>query len=40
VVGDKEMKAKSVRVRKRGKGDVGEMPLDAFLKRLKIESEI
>lgn len=33
VVGDKEMKAKSVRVRKRGKGDIGIMKLTKFLKK-------
>jgi len=34
VVGDKEMKAKSVRVRERGKGDIGMMNLKKFLKRV------
>jgi len=37
VVGDKEEKSKSVRVRKRGKGDVGEMELEKFLKKIKRE---
>ena len=39
VVGDKEMKSKSVRVRERGKGDVGEMDLTKFLEKVKIEIE-
>jgi len=39
VVGDKEMKAKSVRVRKRGKGDIGLMKLSKFLEKIKIEQE-
>jgi len=34
VVGDKEMKGKRVRVRKRGKGDTGEMKLEKFLKKI------
>jgi len=37
VVGDKEMKEKSVRARKRGKGDMGIIKLDKFIKRIKIE---
>lgn len=37
VVGDKEMKKKNVRVRKRGKGDMGEMSLTKFLREAKIE---
>lgn len=39
VVGDKEMKSKSVRVRERGKGDIGEMKLKKFLEKMKIEIE-
>jgi threonyl-tRNA synthetase len=39
VVGDKEMKSKSIRVRERGKGDVGEMKLNKFLEKVKIEIE-
>jgi len=35
VVGDKEMKTKSVRVRKRGKGDIGMIKLDKFIKNIK-----
>lgn len=35
VVGDKEMKSKSVRVRERGKGDVGEIKLTKFLEKIK-----
>ena len=37
VVGDKEIKEKSVRVRKRGKGDIGEMKLVEFLDKIKKE---
>ena len=37
VVGDKEMKAKSVRVRERGKGDMGIMKLSRFLKKVKMK---
>ena len=32
VVGDQEMKNKTVRVRERSKGDIGEMKLDKFIK--------
>ncbi len=39
VVGDKEMKAKSVRVRERGKGDIGTIKLNKFLEKIKIEIE-
>jgi len=39
VVGDKEEKSKSIRVRKRGKGDIGEMKLSDFLEKIKIEIE-
>lgn len=39
VVGDKEMKEKAVRVRERGKGDIGMMNLIKFLERVKIEVE-
>ena len=35
VVGDKEMKNKTVRVRERGKGDIGEMSLEKFLDKIK-----
>ena len=34
VVGDKEMKNKSVRVRKRGKGDIGEIKIDKFIDKI------
>jgi threonyl-tRNA synthetase len=40
VVGDKEMKSKSVRVRERGKGDVGEIKLKKFLEKIKKENEL
>lgn len=39
VVGDKEVKAKSVRVRERGKGDIGTVKLDKFIERIKKEIE-
>jgi threonyl-tRNA synthetase len=39
VVGDKEMKSKSVRVRQRKKGDVGEIELTKFIEKLKMEIE-
>jgi threonyl-tRNA synthetase len=37
VVGDKEIKAKSVRIRKRGKGDIGMVSLKKFLKGAKMD---
>ncbi len=39
IVGDKEIKAKSVAVRERGKGNIGMMKLSKFLKKAKIEIE-
>jgi threonyl-tRNA synthetase len=39
VVGDKEMKSKSVRIRQRGKGDIGEMKLKKFFEKVKMEVE-
>ena len=39
VVGDKEMKTNSVRIRQRGKGDIGEMKLNKFLEKIKKEIE-
>lgn len=39
VVGDKEMKEGSVRVRQRGKGNIGEMTLTKFLEKIKLEIE-
>ena len=39
VVGDKEMKTKSVRVRERGKGDIGIVKLNKFLEKVKMEIE-
>jgi len=39
VVGDKEMKSKSVRVRERGKGDIGIIKLNKFLEKVKMEIE-
>jgi len=35
VVGDKELKTKSVRIRKRGEGDIGLMKLNKFLAKIK-----
>jgi threonyl-tRNA synthetase len=37
VVGEKEMKEKSVRVRKRGKGDIGQIKINQFLEKIKEE---
>ncbi len=34
VVGDKEMENKSVRIRQRGKGDIGEMKIDKFIDKI------
>lgn len=34
VIGDKEIKNKTIRVRERGKGDIGEMPLKKFAKKI------
>jgi len=39
VVGDKEMKSKSVRVRQRRKGDIGMMKLTKFMEKVKMEIE-
>ena len=39
VVGDKEMKTNSVRVRKRGRGDTGITKLTKFLEKIKIETK-
>jgi len=39
VVGDKEMKSKTVRVRQRQKGDIGEMKLKKFAEKIKKELE-
>jgi len=32
VIGDKEMKNKTIRIRERGKGDIGEMKVDKFIR--------
>lgn len=37
VVGEREAKSQSVAVRKKGKGDLGAMPVDEFIKRVKEE---
>ena len=39
VVGDEEVKKRGVRVRERGKGDIGLMKLNKFLEKVKIEIE-
>jgi len=39
IIGDKEKKAKSVAVRKRGKGDIGMVKLNKFIEKVKIESD-
>jgi len=39
VIGDKEMKNKSVRVREREKGDIGEIKLEKFLEKIKKETK-
>jgi threonyl-tRNA synthetase len=39
IVGDKEMKTKSVSVRQRGKGDLGQMKLEELIKKVKMEIE-
>ena len=39
VVGDKEMKINSVRIRQRGKGDIGIMSLTKFIEKAKMEIE-
>jgi len=40
VIGDKEVKNKSVRLRKRGKGDMGEIKLDKFIEKIQKEREV
>ena len=40
IVGDKEMKTKSVAVRQKGKGDIGMIKLSKFLERVKIEKDV
>lgn len=37
IVGDKEISANAVSVRERGRGDIGQMPLDKFLEKIKQE---
>ncbi len=39
VVGEKEVKAKAVAVRQRGKGDVGQMKIDKFVEKIRKEIE-
>ena len=39
IVGDKEIKTKSVRVRERKKGDIGQVNLDKFIEKIKKEVE-
>ena len=35
VIGDREINSKTIRVRKRKKGDIGEMKLDQFIDKIK-----
>ncbi len=37
IVGDKEVEAKTVSIRERGKGDGGAMPISSFLDKIKQE---
>ena len=37
IVGDKEISADAVAVRERGKGDLGQMPIDKFVEKIKEE---
>jgi len=37
ILGDKEIEAKKIAVRQRGKGDVGQQDLDKFIEKLKLE---
>ena len=39
ILGDKEIKNKTVSVRQRNKGDIGELSLPSFIKKLKLEIE-
>ena len=39
IVGEKEMKSKSVAVRDRGKGDLGAMKIEKFLEKITKEIE-
>ena len=39
VIGDKEIKAKSVRARQAGKGDIGMMKINKFIERIEKEME-
>ncbi len=39
VVGDNEIKNKSVRVRERGKGDIGEIKINKFIENLKLKAK-
>jgi len=38
-VGEREAKSGSVSVRKKGKGDIGSMPIEEFIKKIKEEIE-
>jgi len=37
IIGDKEMEAKTIAIRKRGQGDLGQMQIDKFLESVKKE---
>ena len=39
VVGEREAKSGNVAIRKKGKGDIGTMPLDDFIRKIKEEIE-
>lgn len=39
VIGDKEIKNNLIRIRKRGKGDLGTMKLNKFIEKIKAEEE-
>jgi threonyl-tRNA synthetase len=37
ILGDKEIQANALSVRQRGKGDLGQMPVDAFIDKINNE---
>lgn len=40
IIGDKELRANSIRIRKRGKGDIGEMKLEDFIETIKKDIDL
>ncbi len=40
IIGDKEIAANAVGVRQRGKGDLGSMPVDVFIEKVKEEIDL